>query len=359
MDIVISTGLILVLALPSLIFCRLVMNYAPKDSPDTDRKNQPAPVPTSGGIGIFLGTIPAALIIMVLVSYEDGRSLGSYATAFPEQLTQHIYWPYILLGAFALLIGSIDDRNPLPAKFKLGTLGAACLLAVLVQGGVEKMFLPVADATFILAPMIAIAGSALWLFVIMNVTNFMDGSNGLAMGCLTIMLTGLLFYLNSHATGFYYLGVTPLIIACSILGFLFWNLQGKLYAGDAGSLFGGTVFASLGVYAARDGNIWFPATLALPFLVDVFMTLIWRARQRHNLLTPHRHHAYQLFIRSGWGHIKTALLWWSLAGICALSALWAVGDSQTTSAWMFFALLGVGCLLWFVQRRIYLPRAIA
>jgi len=221
-------GLSLLALFSSLLLCRLVMAFAPKDAPDGGRKTQSFAVPTSGGLAI------AAAIL--------------------------ISW--------------------------LGLLTLAPDIA-----------LPVADAYFPIATWLGIGGTALWFFVFMNATNFMDGSNGLAMGTLAIMVGGVSIHLYGHDQ-FQDLSVLGILMVAAILGFLFWNLQGKLYAGDAGSLFGGAVFASLGIYAAQDGNIWFPATLALPFLVDVFMTLIWRAQRGHNLLTPHRHHAYQLFIRA-------------------------------------------------------------
>ena len=62
----------------------------------------------------------------------------------------------------------------------------------------------------------------------------------------------------------------------AIIGFLIHNLRGKLYAGDAGSLGLGALFASLGLISGL--QVWTVATLALPFLIDVLMTLIWRAK---------------------------------------------------------------------------------
>jgi len=52
----------------------------------------------------------------------------------------------------------------------------------------------------------------------------------------------------------------------------------------------------------------------------------------------------------GWSHIKTALLWWTLAAICAGAAHWAAGDSKSMSAFIFLGLLGTGCMLWIMHR---------
>ena len=345
----------------SLVLSRILITIAPKDAPDALRKTQNVAVATSGGIAIAASGAIGCLIYLSLYTFENNSRLAPHSISGLEIIAESKITISALISLLVLGLGALDDRFTLPAKVKFAAM-AALALAVCVFGQfVSGIFLPVFDSYVILASWIGILGSALWLFVMMNATNFMDGSNGLAMGTLVIMLIGISlrpFYAlirlpvwPSEVYGqFLISGLTGLIIA-AILGFLFWNLQGKLYAGDAGSLFGGAVFASLGLYAAQDGNIWFPATLALPFLVDVFMTLLWRARRGHNLLTPHRHHAYQLFIRSGWTHIKTALLWWALATICAIAALWAASESKSMSAWVFFGLLGAGCALWIAQRR--------
>ncbi len=333
----------------SATFCLLVILRGTKDAPDSERKKQAVAVPTSGGIGIALAAFiftPLATDFLGPVLFFDYSSAITYGAQFNELAA----WPHIAFAVSALLLGAADDRWTLNTKLKFSLMGVAAIATVFFGGRPEFVFLPVVDSTVYLAPWITLIGCALWIFVMMNATNFMDGSNGIAMGTLVIMLIAICIKLI-HTENVFILAHIPAILAAAILGFLLWNLQGKLYAGDAGSLFGGAVFASLGLYAAQDGNIWFPATLALPFLVDVFMTLLWRARRGHNLLTPHRHHAYQLFIRSGWTHIKTALLWWALATICAIAALWAASESKSMSAWVFFGLLGAGCALWIAQRR--------
>ena len=353
-------GLIM-LSIPSLILCRMLMVFSPKDAPDADRKTQKIAVPTSGGLAFAFAALSWLAIIYGNDSVLNSECVNVEAFAClpaSQRYLAHDIWPHILLFLGALFLGAIDDRFTLPAKPKFVILAGLVLFATGLGANIDGIFFPVADAYFPIAAWLGITGTALWLFVVMNATNFMDGSNGLAMGTLAIMLGSISIHFYGHGH-FHDLSVIGALTVASILGFLFWNLQGKLYAGDAGSLFGGAVFASLGIYAAQDGNIWFPATLALPFLVDVFMTLLWRARAGHNLLTPHRHHAYQLFIRAGWGHLKTALLWWALAAICAVAGLWAAGDSKSTSAWVFFGLLGAGCALWLWQRRVYGPRASA
>lgn len=315
----------------SAALCRALIALAPKDAPDGGRKLQAAPVPTSGGLAFALA-VAAGLVIA-------GRT---GLVAGPEPLAA------ALLCAFVLTLGAIDDAATLPTRLKFALLAAACLVASAVGLQTDAIFLPVADATFVLPAALAIAGTALWIFVIMNAANFMDGSNGLAMGMLAIACLALAA--KTHADpGFVFWSAS--LFAAAIAGFLVWNLRGRLYAGDSGALFGGGLFAALSVIAAADGNIWFPATLVLPILVDVFLTLLWRARRGENILTPHREHAYQWMIRRGAGHLSVAFLYWALTAACCSLALWAAGQGKAASAAMFAGLLLSGCILWALHRR--------
>jgi len=348
-------GVGILTSIASIILCRILIVIAPKDAPDSERKSQQEAVPSSGGIAF--GTISLGWIVYLFLISNGLSSLCS-STECQDDATSILrtVWPHLGLFLGVLFLGAADDIFTLPAKPKLAILTLLALSACFFGDHVPSLFLPVADSYLPIATWLGVLGSALWVFVMMNATNFMDGSNGLALGTLAIMLGAICFKFidqtyQGHFDSIQFIAsIFASLVVFAIIGFLFWNLQGKLYAGDAGSLFGGAVFASLGIYAAQDGNIWFPATLALPFLVDVFMTLLWRARAGHNLLTPHRHHAYQLLIKSGWSHIKTALLWWGLATLCATAALWAASHSKSMSAWVFIALLMGGIILWIGQR---------
>ncbi|MEL7480705.1 MAG: hypothetical protein AAGJ29_04035, partial [Pseudomonadota bacterium] len=315
-------------AVSSAGLCWCLMVVAPQDAPDGGRKDQAAPVPTSGGLAIA-GAMTVSLVAVGL--------LGGFPGANAAALL-----PITLLSFGVLALGAIDDAAAVPTRIKLGLLSAASLLAAATGVVVDEVFLPLADSTLTLPPLLAIAGTAFWIFLMMNAVNFMDGANGIAIGSAATLTIPLALYLSwTHDVDILASAAGYLFVAAS-LGFLFWNLRGRLYAGDAGALFSGALFAALSVLVAEDGNIWFPATLCLPFLIDVIMTLAWRASHGRNLLQPHRDHAYQLFRRTGSGHLKVAAIWWGLSLICAGWALWAATLSKTASASVFAACLAIG-----------------
>ena len=344
MPVFIPIIVLVLIALLSAGLCRALIAFAPKDAPDGTRKTQTVAVPTSGGLAIAAAVLISFGVVLLLDQASASGRDHFGAILRPAHL------PYALLCLTVLVVGAIDDRTPLPTRTRLFGVLALTLLTAALSPVFDTAFIPFADATLPLPVWFGIGGTALWIFVMMNAVNFIDGSNGMAMGLLIIMLAGLgaQFLVISEPALF----VLSTMIAAAMMGFLFWNLRGKLYAGDAGSLFGGSVFACLAVFTAQDGNIWFPATLALPILVDVFMTLIWRARQGHNIFTAHRHHAYQWLIKAGWSHMRVAVFYWALALICVVLALWAASLSKSASFMVFASLLGVGILVWALHRRL-------
>ena len=111
--------------------------------------------------------------------------------------------------------------------------------------------------------------------------------------------------------------------AAANLGYLPWNLGGRLFQGDAGALFSGFLLAGLAIVAERGGlSVYFGPVVLLPFLTDVLLTLLVRARRGSSLLAAHREHLYQLWLQKT-GAPHTALAW-RVAAIMAGSGAAAV-----------------------------------
>ncbi len=332
----------------ALALCWLIIRLGVKDAPDGGRKDQPRPVATLGGLAIA-----GAHILVVLLMTGLAPPYIKCLTTFEATGGLASYWPFIpALGV--LLIGTLDDLRPIPANVRL--IGMASICAATCTLGIHFLYLP---GLTVWTQAGLVAGGALYMFVLLNATNFMDGSNGLAMGCAAIMLAVLAW-----------LVAFPIwILVAAIIGFLVFNLAGVLYAGDAGALYAGFWIAALGLFGTPYAySIWIPPLIALPFLTDVFMTLIWRAWRRRNLFQAHRDHAYQLFRRAGWGHFQVAALWWTMTAACGGLAIWVVRAARPEPSlhplfWIeftaFAGALAVSIILWLVQRAIYGPRVSA
>jgi UDP-GlcNAc:undecaprenyl-phosphate/decaprenyl-phosphate GlcNAc-1-phosphate transferase len=292
--------------------CRAMVAAGLADAPDHKRKAHRLPVPTSGGVAVLLGAS-----ISLLIAIWAARDYWSAEASPASAMRVAAAWA---CGLLALMIGFIDDIFDLRAKPKFGMLALLCLIfsASVTYVG-ELQVWP--GATLKFGPVLGVLGSALWLFVMTNGVNFMDGANGVSMGSCAIGLFALALF--SWWGGAPAPALAALLLSAALLGFLFWNFpNGKIFAGDAGSLFVGFTAGALALIAIRDADL--PVLLApllfLPLLADVVLTVFWRARRKRNLLLAHRDHLYQVAIRAGSSHKRIAIMYWLAMLHCAFAA---------------------------------------
>jgi Fuc2NAc and GlcNAc transferase len=248
------------------------------------------------------------------------------------------------------LIGALDDLLDLRAKGKLAVQVVIALVFAAVVRRIDVLPLGFGMAL----PLGIVAGSigtALWLVVTTNAVNFMDGANGLCVGSMAIALAALgaagLAQGEPAVAGAAFAG------AAAHLGFLPWNLpMRRMFQGDAGSLFSGFLAASLAVLAAGRITLYLMPFALTPFLTDVLLTLLIRARRGQSLFQAHSAPLFQLWLRTtGKSHGALALRVWGLVGLYALAGL---GAEAAPSAWrpVLFALgVVVAAVGWRVIRR--------
>jgi UDP-N-acetylmuramyl pentapeptide phosphotransferase/UDP-N-acetylglucosamine-1-phosphate transferase len=277
-------------AIPAVALCRIVMALGVLDRPTEARKSEvhKTPVPTSGGIGFALAAIFAAQIFS---GWRPDRTVMAIEAG----------------GLAALLIGIYDDRFHLKAMVKMALLLAACIGLVWFDIRVDAL-VPRPGVVLPLTIVGGGVGSALWLVVVINAVNFMDGANGLSMGMAAIASAGL-----SACCAFanaWDLALVAAALSGGIAGFLAWNIPGKLFAGDAGALFAGAMLGAISLALVRLRPDWMfvPPTLMLPWLTDVLLTLVWRARHRKPLFSAHRDHVYQIAMKAGLKHWQVSLV---------------------------------------------------
>lgn len=283
--------------IPSVVLCRVVISLGIVDAPTEARKMQKAPVPTAGGIAVALSAALAIAADTELISGGFNPMLFVVGAG----------------GLAALLVGLADDVLGLRAIYKLPLLTAVATGVALV-GVRPDVFAPWPGTELPIHMLIAIGGSVLWLVVVMNATNFMDGANGLAMGMAAIAAVG--FAVCGAVIGAWDFALTAGALAGGLCGFLVWNVSGRLYVGDAGALFVGAILGGLGLELVRQRPdlLFVPPVLLLPFLSDVLLTLSWRARHGKKLFEAHRDHSYQIALKAGLKH-------WQVSSVHAIWAL--------------------------------------
>lgn len=282
------------------------------DQPEERRLHAEA-TPRGGGIGIAL-----ALLLVVLAQ-------GVPAWAFV---------PGLLLVAG---IGLVDDLRPLPAWAKaLGqALGAAPLAWALP---LEPDWLG------------PLAGAALaWLLIValVNIWNFMDGSNGLAGS------QALLFGLSLAALAEGPARWLGLVLAAACAGFLPLNFpRARVFLGDVGSHALGFAVAA-GVLMAGQGGVpfWLALLPACVFLVDAGLTLLARLRRGERFWEAHREHLYQRAIAAGLGHAPVCLGYGLVSAGLGLAAVALARSAPATGLAGAAGLLAAVLLAYMILRR--------
>lgn len=309
---------------------RVLIRIGPKDHPDGDRKLQREAMPTAGGIALLAGVLPANLALFL---FE------------PDWLSTLLVVMFFG-GLCMFVLGLWDDIAALPAIPKLLIqIGLAALVAFF---GVRVETLDLGRHLIEVGFVFGLMGSVTWLIVVTNAVNFMDGSDGLAVGSGAAVSAGLA--LIAALTEQWDIAALSVIMCAGLLGLLVWNGRGKLFAGDTGALFIGFYLGCLALLlvARVDVSVWIAPCLFVAFLTDVLLTLIWRFRHGRSLMTPHREHIYQLIIASGRSHMLTAWIyvWITVHGvlIAGISLVFPRGLA------MLGFLLLTGILFWLSQK---------
>jgi len=239
------------------------------------RSSHVRPTPRGGGIGLLAAALPALLVFASM-------------SAAPM--------PWLVLVAAAAMLAVIswrDDRGHVPARWRLlaqfiaVAAGLALLDGRLVFQGVLPPWLDL------------IAAALAWIWFV-NLTNFMDGIDG---------ITGV--EAASIGIGIALVGAPAapaLILAAASLGFLRWNWHpARLFMGDVGSVPLGYLLGALLLLLAKEGQ-W-AAALILPayYLADATWTLTRRLLQRKKIWEAHREHIYQRAVQGGWSHARVSL----------------------------------------------------
>ncbi len=318
----------------------LVAWAGPVDNPRA-RGFHAHPTVTSGGLAIMAGA-SLGLIAFTLASLEGRADLGRAALTFG-------------FAGVVGLMGAVDDLFDIGAKAKLVLQALVGLVFAVLVARIEV--LPLAPGLIVpLGMVVGALGTALWLVVVTNAVNFMDGANGLAAGCVAVALAGLAAAGLDH--GQPAVAGVALAAAAAIVGFLPWNLPGKrLFQGDVGALFTGFLVAGLAVTAAtaapdRAVSLYLVPFALTPFLTDVLLTLAIRAKRRESLFQAHRDHLYQLWLtRTGGSHAALAVRAWGLTGVYTLAGLAADRAPVGVQPLLYAAGVGVCVAGWVAVRR--------
>ena len=254
--------------------------------------------PTSGGLAFAL------LYFIIFLLYDI-----YYAIPYSYKYS-------ILFGSGLItLIGFLDDLYGLSSLFRL-IIQFILLFTIGYFFDIHIWILNDDGYSNLLISFLFLFGS-IWLI---NTFNFIDGADGLVAtnSAIFSLVSGLFFFLiNENILS------TCLWFLCAInLGFLVFNWSpAKIFMGDSGSLFLGSIFVVfiIGSSFSAQIPIWTWLTLLSIFYMETTITLFVRLWRRENAFKEtHSLHAYQRLIINTGKHYKPAFysIW--------INALWTV-----------------------------------
>jgi UDP-GlcNAc:undecaprenyl-phosphate GlcNAc-1-phosphate transferase len=227
------------------------------------------------------------------------------------------------LGGIAMMAGLLATTIPfLPLTSRLNAIAVLVLIAIWAVGLIDDVTsLPSyvrfcvhvsAGAAFWLAgwhlnwfaqASLDFAATCVFVALVVNAMNLLDGMDGLAAGTSAIACLGFLIISAGNAD------TMEIVMASSLLGVSLGILivnapPATMFMGDSGSTLIGIVLAFLclnwvRVQPAEHGIVAPLLFLTLP-LADVVLAVLRRARSQAGLFDGDRRHFYDILLRRGW-----------------------------------------------------------
>lgn len=334
---------------------RLAVTFGAVVQPDETRVHE-RPMPTIGGAAMYLGF----LVAMGVASLIPGLK-PVFSTSEPVG---------VVLGASVIfVVGVVDDLRELSPPGKLaGTVLAATVLYFL---GVTLFYFRIPFAGFVvLGPDMAPLLTALWVALMANAINLIDGLDGLAAGIVAIASAAFFIYSwRLHDLGLLTSDNVGLLVAaatCGICaGFLPHNFHpAKIMMGDTGALMLGLLMAAstmaVGGQTANDFTFsgetyFFYAPLAIPFVIlgvpmtDVVFSIVRRLAKRGQWYGRDKEHLHHRLMRLGHGHRRSVVILWVwtalLSGLVLYPTL-SLPGSGSVNAVIPFGILAMAVALY-------------
>lgn len=314
---------------------RLVVRMGAIYQPN-DRTVHAVPTPTMGGLAMYAGFLAGLGVAFVLPFFSEMRAGSSELLAALMTCT-------LMTG-----LGVIDDRRGTSALAKATAQIFIAGILVLMGSALVYFWVP-AFGFVVLTADLSVLLTVLWVLIVANAVNLVDGLDGLAAGMVAIAAASFFVYVVRTPSTFGDASAAALLSAITVgicVGFLPWNFHpAKIFMGDSGSMLLGMLVAiftisgvgrnplppSGGDLAAVAGVLVVPLlVLFIPFL-DVVLAVVRRTWRGQGIGHADKEHIHHRLMEIGHSHPRAVLLMYLWSLLISGSAL-AVGliDGRTT-----------------------------
>lgn len=262
----------------------------------TGRRIHKGVVPRLGGVGIFLAFV---------IPFAFSLTRGGW-DAFHDRMVG------VLIGSTIIfLTGAYDDIKGARIRNKLFL---EILAAIIIYAwGIRITIISNPFGSPIDLSWLSLPATVLWIVVITNAINLIDGLDGLAAGTV-IFVSATLFSLAGTEV---HMQLAYVILVGSLLGFLRYNFPpASIFMGDSGSLFLGFFLGSVSILSSHKATAI--ATLMIPILafslplMDMFYAVIRRFYRGVPLGEADKEHIHHKLLEKGLSKRKVLLVLYSL-----------------------------------------------
>lgn len=295
------------------------------DQPE-DRKVHRTPVPRLGGIAIAFGLATALGAATVI---DAQAALGLHADL-------RSLLPTVAAAMLVFGVGVWDDLEPVRPGVKLLVELAAA--SIVIASGLTISRVTMFGTTHELG-WLAIPAAALWILLITNAFNLVDGLDGLAGGLIAIAAAtcAVVLLVRGHQPG----AMLLVSLVGAVLGFLAYNFHpASIFLGDSGSLLAGFLLATTAISGQQKGAttlaVGVPLLIfALP-LADTLVAILRRLFRRpasprrglasvttaiERVFAADRAHIHHRLLGLGFSHRAAVLTLYGLMLLCSAIAL--------------------------------------
>jgi UDP-GlcNAc:undecaprenyl-phosphate GlcNAc-1-phosphate transferase len=337
---------------------RLAVRFGAVVAPTDARHVHTTPTPTLGGAAMFVGFLAA----MVVAS-----RMGQFHEMF-DQNSEPL--GVILAAGVIFFVGALDDLIDVSPPAKVA--GQVLAASMLVLFGVTMFYFRMPFDLFG-TDVVALSSdwtplvTALWVVLMTNAINLIDGLDGLAAGIVAIAGFALFLFADQlfDAGRLDGANIAPLIAIIAVgvcLGFLPMNRNpARIIMGDAGALFLGLLLAVPTItiggrtdFSFSGSTYFFFAPLLIPLIilgvpiVDTVFSFTRRVLSRQKWSHADAGHMHHRLMRLGHGPRRAVAILWAFTALLSGVALLPVYTNEGNALVPFIAaLLALGLYAWF------------
>ncbi len=312
------------------------------EPPQLDRHVHTIPLPRLGGVAIYTSFMIAVGATIFVLGRVDT------SVALPLKSTLTLLGPALII----FLLGLYDDLYGIGPYGKFGVQAASATLLYLGGFGIHRLALVSSGRE--LDSFVGLPLTILWVLLITNAFNLIDGLDGLAAGSalfstIVVLILSLVFS-NSMVTCF------AIALAGATLGFLRFNFHpASIFLGDSGSLFIGFMLSAMALAGSQKAPtmvaVAIPVvSLGLPIL-DVALAVVRRFLVGKPLFSGDNHHIHHKLLRRGLSQREAVLILYVVTAGFGFLSLVMLHQRGTIA--LVLAVTGIGILIGVQQLRYH------